>query len=403
MGSTSNVIKGNVNIGGSVHILGDNLLAGGVALEDAIDLSGNTLIQNNYGGLSDYLRYRVPNLPTVNVNGHMAETLRAKLRVKRGLVGMSGNSRIGLPYTGPNDEKQQVDGTYVTDGWSGKKTTSDGGRGIPTDVYSDNGWTALYDLGDRVPFPVLSDPWRDPDTGAKVYRSGNGQPYTQEEYFSEVLLADPANPTDGIYTGNINLDLKSGTAFYWNANSNTKLTGAAALAATPAATDDYIKFNPATATLKMNGQIKINGTLSFSGGGSADTIYYSGRCAFLTTGDVNLDVSLLTCNNGQLWNWYHSFPENNCLGIMTKTNLVLGGGSGASQLDILGAFYAAGTITSMKQTDLMGTFVSTYFDMGGQVPNVYQVPDLATNLPLGMPGNYPILSMVQVSWREMGV
>ncbi len=394
-GASGGVVQGNVNIGGSVHILGDNLLAGGIAIEDAIDLSGNTLLQNNYNGVPYFLEARVPALPTVVVGNKTVETLHAKLRVKHGLVGMSGNSRIGEYYSPWDNAKDQVDGTYVTDGWTGNKTTADGGRGIPTSVYSDNGWSALYDLGDKVPFPQLSDPWLDPATGAKVTRSSTGLPYTQEEYFTEVLLADPANPTDGIYTGNITLNT-GGTAFYWNATTNTMLTGAAALAAAPAATDDYLKFNPATDTLKVNGQIKINGTLSLTGG----TIYYSGRCAILATGNVSIDTSLLSCNNGVPSNYTNSFPVNNCLGIMTKANMSLGT---SSQLDMLGAFYAAGTISMAKQTNLMGTIVATYFDIGNQVPNIFQVPTLASNLPLGMAGNYPILALVEVSWREVGL
>jgi phage baseplate assembly protein gpV len=394
VGASDGVIKGNVNIGGSVHILGDNLLAGGIAIEDAIDLTGNTLLQNNYNGVPSYLEARVPALATVNVVGKTVETLHAKLRVKHGLVGMSGNSRIGEPYSPSDGAKNYVDGTYVTDGWSGNKTTSDGGRGIPTSVYSDNGWSALYDLGDKVPFPQFTDPWHDPDTGAKAFRS-NGIPYTYEEYFSEVLLADPQNPTDGIYTGNITINA-SGSAFYWNANTNTTLTGSAAVAAAPAATDDYLKFDPTAKTLKMNGDIRINGTLSFTGG----TINYSGRCAILTTGNVSVDANLLSCNNGVPSNYANSFPVNNCLGIMSKANISLGT---SSQLDMVGAFYAAGTISMAKQTNLMGTIVGSYFDIGNQVPNIYQVPSLAANLPLGMIGNYPVLSMTQVSWREMGL
>jgi hypothetical protein len=48
-----------------------------------------------------------------------------------------------------------------------------------------------------------------------------------------------------------------------------------------------------------------------------------------------------------------------------------------------------------------GTFVSNYFDMGTNVPSIFQVPTLADNLPLGMIGNYPIMSMTRVSWREL--
>jgi phage baseplate assembly protein gpV len=398
-GSTADVIKGNVSIYGSVHILGDNLLVGGIAIEDAIDLSGTSIIRNNYDNLPAYLRVRIPALPLVNLNGTMAQTLEAKLRVKHGLVGMSGNSQIGQPYTGGSPVKQMMDGTYVTDGWGGKKATPDGGRGIPSDVFSDNGWSELYDLSDKVKFPLLSDPWRDPATGAMVNRLASVTPYTHEEYFTEVLLANPSNPSDGIYSGNMVLDAGSGSALYWNATTNTKLTGAAALSASPGVNDDYVKFDPAMDTLRMNGQIKINGDLSFSG----SRVNYSGRCAFLTTGDVNINASLLTCNNGASANYADSFPAGNCLGIMTSKNMNLGTGSGASQLDIMGAFYAQQTITSAKQTNVLGTFVSASFNISKNVPNIYQVPELANSLPEGMIGANAIMVIRLVSWRELGL
>ena len=98
-GAAGGVINGNVDVHGSVHILGDGLVVGGVALQDAIDLSGTSLIANNYAGIPAYLAARVPPLPVVDVNGTLAESLDAKLRVKHGLVGLNGNSHIGTPYT----------------------------------------------------------------------------------------------------------------------------------------------------------------------------------------------------------------------------------------------------------------------------------------------------------------
>ena len=300
-----------------------------------------------------------------------------------------------------------MDGTFVTDGWTGNKTTNDGGRGIPSDVYSDNGWVAPYDLGDKVAFPLLSDPWRDPNTGAMTMKTGT-TPYSHEEYFSEVLVADPANPSDGFYNGDLTFDpdCKKGVAVYWNATRNQYLIGAAATAAAPGATDDYVKFEPGckgAAVMKMNGQIRVNGKLTFAASGNADTINYSGRCAFLTTGDVTIDARLLTCRNGVVTDYNNTFPAQNCLGVMTKTSINLGVGAGASQLDLMGGFYAQEKITSSKQTTVMGTFVSKFFDMGKNVPAIFQTPDLAINLPLGMIGNYPLLVFSQQSWRELGL
>lgn len=85
---------------------------------------------------------------------------------------------------------------------------------------------------------------------------------------------------------------------------------------------------------------------------------------------------------------------------MATGNLTVGS---LSQLQLMGAFYAQQKIVSSKQTITMGTFVSNYFDMGTNVPDIYQVPSLPDHLPEGMIGAYPILVFEQVSWRELGV
>lgn len=396
-GQAGGLINGNVSIHGSVHLLGDNLINGAMALA-AIDLSGTSLIHNNYIGVPAYLQARVPALPQAVVEGETVYTLEAKLRAKAGLVGMSGNSEIGEPQIAGNNYKETMDGIYVTSGWTGTSVIDDGERGDPKAVFSDNGWDELYDLGDKVPFPILTDDWRDPVNGAKVQNPSTGTWYTHQDYFNQVLLASPTNPSDGTYTGNITLNVKT-SKFYWNATTGQVLNGS--LPATmPASTDDYIWFDSATDTMKVNGQIRINGSLSFTGQGGDRTINYSGRAALLVYGDVNIDANLITCNNGDKTNTANSFPVNNIIGIMSSNNMVVGS---TAQLDIMGAFYAQNKITTSKQTNVMGTFVSNYFDMGTNVPNIYQVPSLADNLPVGMIGNYPILAISQVSWRELGL
>ena len=54
--------------------------------------------------------------------------------------------------------------------------------------------------------PYLDDDWREPD-GTRVMDPDTGTWYTHETYFTEVLLADPVNETDGIYSGNIVLNV----------------------------------------------------------------------------------------------------------------------------------------------------------------------------------------------------
>lgn len=396
-GQAGGLINGNVSIHGSVHLLGDSLVTGALALA-AIDLSGTSLIHNNYQGIPVNLQARVPALPQTVFEGETVYTLEAKLRAKAGLVGMSGNSEIGEPQVIGNNFKETMDGLFVTSGWTGNSVTDDGDRGDPNSAFSDNGWDETYDLGDKVPFPLLTDDWRSSNDGAKVHNPATGTWYTHEDYFNQVLLADPDVTNDGIYNGNIVLNVKT-SKFYWNATTGTVLNGSLPATA-PAATDDYIIFDSATDTMKVNGQIRINGNLSFTGQGADKTVNYSGRAAILVYGDITIDTNLVTCNNGNKNDTANSFPVNNILGFMASNNMVVGS---TSQLDIMGAFYAQNQITSQKQTNVMGTFVSNYFDMGTNVPNIYQVPALADNLPLGMIGNYPILAISQVSWRELGL
>jgi hypothetical protein len=395
-GQAGGVINGNVSIHGSVHILGEHVAEGMPALA-ALDLSGASLIHNNYDGLPAYLADRVPTLPQRSWNGEMVETLDAVLRVKNGLVGMSGSSEIGSPDTAGNTFKETMDGTFVADGWTGNAVTDDGDRGDPQQLYSDNGWDETYDLGELVQLPIFADDWRDPDTGERVPDPDTGTWYTHQDYFNEVLVADPLIENDGIYNGDIDIFTR-GDHFYWNATTGEELNGSLPAAA-PGANDDYILFNADADVLQVNGQVTVNGNFTLRGQGNQTTIHYSGRAALLVNGNVQLDTSLLTCNNGNPADTALSFPQNNILGLMASQDMIVGS---VAQVDLMGAFYAQNRITSAKQSTIMGTFVSGYFDMGTNVPDIYQVPALADNLPRGMIGNYPILAMTQIAWREPG-
>ncbi|MBW7866668.1 MAG: hypothetical protein H3C30_19925 [Candidatus Hydrogenedentes bacterium] len=245
-GQAGGLINGNVSIYGSVHLLGNNIALGNPAitsLDTSMELSGTSLIHNNYEGMPGYLRSRVPNPSATLVGGKQVRTLSARLRVRRGLVGMSGNSEIGEPNNPANLLKEMMDGVYVNDGWTGNSVTNDGGRGIPKNVYSDNSHTALYDLGGAVSMPMLSDPWRDTN-GDRVMNPNTGTWYTHEDYFSQVLLAAPDNPNDGIHNGSLTLDVDSGTAIFWDATTQQKLTGNDAVNAVLNPGHDYLWFNP---------------------------------------------------------------------------------------------------------------------------------------------------------------
>ena len=67
----------------------------------------------------------------------------------------------------------------------------------------------------------------------------------------------------------------------------------------------------------------------------------------------------------------------------------------------MGLFYGETSIVSQKQTDVMGTFVSNYFDMGTNVPSIFQVPEAANHLPPGLIGGSGSYVMRIVAWQKL--
>lgn len=394
-GAAGRVVNGNVSILGSATLLGDALEPWDLAIS-AMDITHTSLMFNGpYLVIPPALRARIPDPPTVVVGGETLMTLGAVLRVKRGLVLLSGNASVGEDYPAVMGWKPTVDGTYVTSGWFGNAVTPDGGRGIPRTVFSDNGWNELYDLGEHVTMPRLSDDWRERN-GARVMNPATGTWYTHEDYFSQVLLGDPANPGDGVYAGDIVLDgsktLLDG--FYWNATTGEVVRGIAVRFVTLNPEHDYLWFDPAplaqpttTSVLKVNGQLRIDGNLTFTGNAADKNMFYSGRCAVLVMGDVTCDVNLLSCNNGDPTDTVLSYPIANCLGIMSSQQVLVGL---SSQIQLTAVLYAWEMLRIYKWTVLLGAVASNYFDMFSQVPIIVQVPVLSENLPEGMIANYPI-------------
>ena len=75
------------------------------------------------------------------------ETLSAVLRVKRGIIGLSGSATAGEADAAGNAYKETIDAAYVTDGYGGSQGTAN--------VHSDNGSSNAYDLGGYGVVPKL--------------------------------------------------------------------------------------------------------------------------------------------------------------------------------------------------------------------------------------------------------
>ncbi len=383
-GQAGMLINGNVSMHGSVHLLGDDIGAGGVALA-SLDLSGASLIHNNYEGLSADARSRIPSLPTTDFDGDIGiETLNATLRVKNGLVGMSGSSEIGQMQVAGNAFKETMDGVYVTDGWTGGTIDADGN---PTSVYSDNGWDNEYDLGDMLIFPN--------------YANDNTRDHLA--YFLETN-PDSSVGFQQVHTGDITL-VAGGDSYYWNATTGVEILavapgdGAMPLQADLNPDEFYVWFDGGeTSKIVVNGRIAVDGDVNFiAGGGSNDITNYGGNGTLLAFdggsggGNVEISVNLLA----------NVFPEN-MLGVMAEKIMHLGI---TAQIEVMGAFYSADTVIIDKQTNIIGSIVANYFDMGGNVPAIYQVPAMsgAFTESMRMIGSEPILMLFPVTWRELAV
>lgn len=314
--------------------------------------SGNGYIGNNYSGMPVALESVVPPPPLVN----NIETLSAELRCKHGRVGLSGTATVGTnSVVDGGTSKNTLDGTFVSDGWSGNKGSAS--------VYSDNGSANGYDLGAMgIDFPLLSG------IGADSYRDSTGQNWAdQETFLNSRSLTIPVST------------IKSTTAAftYGPDQYGNKVVFTPQAGATPA-------------KLTVTGIVKVVGNLQL---GAKDTIRFDGCGTVYATGDLNIDGNILPVAG-------KTFPTQTTIGFIAKGNMGLATGNGSSQLSMCGAYYAQGRITSRKQNQIAGTFVSNFFDMGTNVPNIYQVPELPNYMPPGMPGDQRVFTVTTMSWRR---
>lgn len=340
-GASGALINGNVDIRGSVHILGNGLSP----TDYAVDLGGTAeMVGNNYTGFPAAILPKVPAIATTVFNGENVSTLNATLRVKRGLIGLSGSSTIGESNIAGNATKETVDGVYVTHGFAGTQGSAS--------VHSDNGWSNGYDLGNSVAFPSLSDPY----PGYSSY---------QDYLRSNALVISAAADLNNFASITPNSSFT-----YSNAQGSISMDGSGNLA--------------------VSGIVYIDGgTLGMGKAGADKTITYTGTGSIVVTGNAQIDVNLITAGN-------NSFP-NNILGIMTPGDI----GFNEAGINVMGLFYAENAINAQKQTNIVGSIVSNYFNMGTNVPSVFQVPAVIGNMPPGIIGQNSSWVMKIVSWQKI--
>ena len=356
------IISGNAEFRGSLHLLGEGLSSDDIA----IDLSGTAGVGNNYEGMDTELLSRVPDLPKTTFNGEEVEFLNAKLRVKHGKVKLSGAAYIGKPDVPGGDPliKETLQGVYVTDGFIGGV--------LDNNIHSDNGMENGYDLGGvDIVFPSLYDPYEDDvnytyldylkDTGLEVVDFD-----VNNEGIQNVISADTPDFEYGAPGGN------------------------------------HIMWDQASGTLTIEGIIWVDNVDGLEIGKARindledeQTIIFAGKGTLVSANSV-ADISI---HDHLLANV--TFPTADSLGLISAHDINVATGEVDDNLNVMGAFYAENKITMAKQTELAGTFVSDYIDMGDQVPSIYQVPELINNIPPGMPGATITYFLYTNNWHEI--
>lgn len=309
----------------------------------ASEISGNADMGNNYDGMPAELRALLPALPREVFGGELVDTLKAKLRVKHGRVNISGTASVGFSDVTGNSVKETVDGVYVSDGFGGTRGT--GG------VFSDNGHSNGYDLGDGVvTMPLITQ-------GAYTDAGGT----THANYLQYLQ----ANAT--VYTGDVTV--RKGTAMTISGPKGTLSIDA-------------------SGNMTISGIVYITGNINFQP--SKSRIIYQGKGTLVTPQSAFVHCDLLPKTR---------FPTTDALGLVCGDRIELATGGGDAQLTMAIAMYAQHRVVSNKQSQIAGTIVSSYFQMSN-VPKIYQAPDLADNLPPGMPGADPIwiISLDVESW-----
>ena len=353
--------NGSVNVAGSIYSKGN------------INPSGNVYITNNYddGYAIDATLSGL--LPTVT-------DLEAKVRVSGGNLTLDGSAQIGFGSSNGSIAGVYVDGavdwgtqTSHYDEFSNEVPDID----MPTLLDGITGEfgdgiiaTCGYSGSDAaVALSIYAD-WA---TGTGCDPTGSG------------------TSSGAVITGDVIIDDSTASFAYSDGNGNG------------------LFWDEATDTLTVQGNVVVEGNLQVGenqGGNKLETIEYVATGADTGSGSdneggANLFVSgntLIEGTFGPLSTGYLNGGNNtNSLGMVTAGDLTFDGKNGDFYT---GFFYAENQINFNKQSHFAGTVIGGVVNWS-QVPNVYQVPNLANYLPPGMPGGYKILAFTTRQWRRV--
>ena len=328
-----NSINGNIQVRGSVHIKG--------APGKTVDMGGTAFILNHYRDADTNSNFaadwvKLPPVPMINLNGEVVQSLGAELRVEQGDVDLGGSVLWGEQDVTGNIYMEEVDGVY-----------SDAPIALSGSAEINAADEGPYDAT-GLPFPTLADPYYHAPTSTNYA--------THRQFLDTNSLTIVEN------------DISDNTASFNHSNAFGS-----------------IDWNQGTSTLTISGIVRVNGDLDLAK--KNRPIEYDGRGTLFAVGDVDIHDDVLPKDN---YLQTSTMTYDN-LGIIADDDINIATGGGETWLKVMAALYAENETTVRKQSRIAGAIVTKFFDMGNNVPRIFQAANLSHNLPPGMPGGDPML------------
>lgn len=376
--------------GVSGHFQGSVDIAGSIYSRGTLDIGSNVKIANNYQtghhpiAVGDTL-YDILEQET---------DLNTKLRVKGGdLTIGAASTQVG--YAGADNS---IAGIYV-----------DGATNIDSvgTHYYDEHTSEVPD----VPLPSIYDGLREVFTDAGLdldaciaTKSGANDAAIATSIYADwaegsgCMSSEPS--TGAVFDGDIVLDKNSvdgwivgpvnGNGVYYDAPPGGNGMGEITVQGTAVITGDLIFGDNKLDGLNYNASGADTGLGSEPADGA--TLYVGGN--FTANGQFYPDTGYL---KGTDLSTPPATNDVNSLGVVTPNDVTF---TGHNDDVHAGFFFAGGQVNFNKQSKFAGTVIGGLVNYA-QVPDVYQVPNLGSYLPPGVPGGQTIVKLTSREWRRV--
>ncbi len=421
-GSATATINGNVNVAGSIHLLG-------TGATNNWGISGDAAIVNGYkdmgkaGGIADATSMWNRLSHTLEVvgeyNGEPVYSLESVMRVKNVQVTLQGSASIGDAPNIDSDGDGINDTMEYSIGTGGDtkyfKSTLDAVRAnkdISGDVNADvQDMPDGYDLGDKIQMPSFEDPYN-----PHLQKDRNGLScsdrgldcYKYEDYITQIseTVDGATNPTHCTLNPNTAGSFEVGDMTCTDPNDTATCTCNDADGCFR-----WVSDGSGTGNVFIEGRVKFTGCpaeelkIAPTGG---DVVYRGKGLMYTPDSDVRINGNLVNPSTNQ-------YLEDDVLGLLTKRNVNMA--EQTPNTTIMAAVFAAGSIGTSKTGQIYGALVANLFCMGpgvdlaagdgscasgaGQTSDIFYTPGISDEITkLGAPKGNTVYSFKKYEWEE---